>query len=53
MAQEPGKVARIGLLGPAAAANDPMVEAFKQGLRGLVTSTAKTSGSSIGTPPPN
>jgi putative tryptophan/tyrosine transport system substrate-binding protein len=33
MAQEPGKVARIGLLGPAA--NDPLVEALKQGLHDL------------------
>jgi putative tryptophan/tyrosine transport system substrate-binding protein len=32
-AEEPGKIARIGMLGPAPA--DPFVEAFKQGLREL------------------
>jgi putative tryptophan/tyrosine transport system substrate-binding protein len=32
-AQEPGKIARIGLLGPTA--SDPLVEAFKQGLHEL------------------
>ena len=32
-AQEPAKIARIGMLGPAA--GDPLVEAFKQGLREL------------------
>jgi putative ABC transport system substrate-binding protein len=35
LAQEPARVARIGLLWPAAAANDPLVAAFKQGLHEL------------------
>jgi len=33
IAQEPGKIARIGVLGPSS--RDPLVEAFKQGLREL------------------
>jgi putative ABC transport system substrate-binding protein len=34
-AQEPGRIARIGMLGPPPPAGDPLVEAFKQGLREL------------------
>jgi putative ABC transport system substrate-binding protein len=33
VAQEPGKVARIGMLAPSP--SDPFVDAFKQGLREL------------------